>query len=312
MNRFSLERVPKNTQALFISDLNFGMIPRDLEICDALAEVQRTHGYPYYIDATTGKNAKARVIEAVRRLNGALRLSMSVQSMDADVLANIRRDNISVDDMLALRPAIKDAGLTTTAEVILGLPGETYESHLKTLGDLVRAGLDHVVPYTLMLLNGTELNSPEQRERWGSRTKFRVLPRDFVALRSGEKVLAVEEVVVASKDLGFEEYRELRLLALILHVTTMGVLYDALLKFLRERSVDVFELFRRALERRQEAPPACARPSRASAITPSRSCGTPPRRSNSTTRPTTSSRSSSAARQASTCSSTTWRSSWPA
>lgn len=266
VNKFSLDRVaaeiqymaahvPSTTHSLFVSDLNFGMIPRDLEVCTEIAKVQKKHGWPYYIDATTGKNSKGRVIEAIRRLNGAMRLTMSVQSMDMEVLTNIKRDNISLDHMMALQPAIKEANLATSAEVILGLPGETYESHLKTLADLVRAGVDHIVPHSLMLLHGTELNTREERERWDFQTKFRVLPRDFVRLTNGEKVIEVEEVVVGSRSLGFEEYVELRLFSFFLHVTTMGVIFDAPIKFLRESGTDVFQLFRQALERRDQAPP---------------------------------------------------------
>ena len=50
INHFSIERVqsdieyiaehtPKNTHSLHISDLNFGMYPRDLEICESLAKI---------------------------------------------------------------------------------------------------------------------------------------------------------------------------------------------------------------------------------------------------------------------------------
>ena len=61
---------------------------------------------------------------------------MSVQSMDEQILKNIRRDNIKVDHMLALQPALKKAGLVTESEVILGLPGETYQTQIITLKKL--------------------------------------------------------------------------------------------------------------------------------------------------------------------------------
>ena len=61
--------------------------------------------------------------------------------------------------------------------------------------------------YTLMLLDGSELNTPQQREKWGFKTKWRILPRDFVQLRNGKRVLEIEEVVVSSNTLDFGEYR---------------------------------------------------------------------------------------------------------
>ncbi|MGI0010646.1 MAG: B12-binding domain-containing radical SAM protein [Nitrosopumilaceae archaeon] len=259
VNRFSVERVraeldyigshvPKNIHSMHISDLNFGMFPRDIEVCDAIVEIQQKYGYPRRVMSTTGKNKKERIIQAIKRLNGTMSLTMSVQSMDEQVLSNIRRANISVDHMLALMPAIREADLVTESEVILGLPGETYESHVNTLRKLVRAQLDFIQVYTCMLLNGSELNTPEQRKKWGFKSKFRILPRDFATISNGKKVIEVEEVVVGSNTLTFDEYVDLRLLAFAIWVTNIGIIYDPLLKLLRERNMDVFELFFRTMK----------------------------------------------------------------
>ena len=126
--QYIAEHIPKNTHSLHISDLNFGMYPRDIEICESLVKIQEEFDYPKYIKCTTGKNQKDKIIKAIKKLNSSLRVTMSVQSLDSDVLNNIRRDNISVDHMLALYPAIKEAELQTTSDVILGLPGESYSN----------------------------------------------------------------------------------------------------------------------------------------------------------------------------------------
>ena len=254
VNSFSIERVqseiqyiaehiPKNTHSLHISDLNFGMYPRDIEICESLAKIQEKFGYPKYIKCTTGKNQKDKIIKAIKKLNKSLRVTMSVQSLDPDVLNNIRRDNISVDHMLALYPAIKEADLQTTSEVILGLPGETYSNHIQTLRDLIRAKMDEIVVHTCMLLDGSEMNLPEERKKWGMKTKFRALQRDFAELSSGKKVIEYEEVVVGSNTMTFEEYIKLRILAFIIFVTNQGIVFDAIQKLLREQDIDVFELY---------------------------------------------------------------------
>jgi len=241
--QYIAEHIPKNTHSLHISDLNFGMYPRDIEICESLAKIQEKFGYPKYIKCTTGKNQKDKIIKAIKRLNKSLRVTMSVQSLDPDVLNNIRRDNISVDHMLALYPAIKEADLQTTSEVILGLPGETYSNHIQTLRDLIRAKMDEIVVHTCMLLDGSEMNLPEERKKWGMKTKFRALQRDFAELSSGKKVIEYEEVVVGSNTMTFEEYINLRILAFIIFVTNQGIVFDAIQKLLREQDIDVFELY---------------------------------------------------------------------
>ena len=232
--QYVAEHIPKNTHSLHISDLNFGMYPRDIEICESLAKIQEKFDYPKYIKCTTGKNQKDKIIKAIKKLNSSLRVTMSVQSLDSDVLNNIRRDNISVDHMLALYPAIKEAELQTTSEVILGLPGETYSNHIQTLRDLIRAKMDEIVVHTCMLLDGSEMNLPEERKKWGMKTKFRALQRDFAELSSGKKVIEYEEVVVGSNTMTFEDYIKLRNLAFIIFVTNQGIVFDAIQKLLRE------------------------------------------------------------------------------
>ena len=241
--KYIAEHVPENTHSLHISDLNFGMYPRDMEICESLAEIQQQYDYPKFIKCTTGKNQKEKIIKAIKKLNNSLRVTMSVQSLDSNVLNNIRRDNISVDHMLALYPALKEANLQTTSEVILGLPGETFDNHMQTLRDLVRARMDEIVVHTCMLLDGSEMSLPAERKKWDMKTKFRVLQRDFAELSNGKKVLEYEEVVVGSKTMSFEEYIDLRILAFIIFVTNQGIVFDTILKFLREQNIDVFELY---------------------------------------------------------------------
>ena len=265
VNKFSIDRVnsdikyigehvPKNTHSLHISDLNFGMYPRDIDICETLAKIQKDYDYPKYIKCTTGKNQKDKIIKAIKKLNNSLRVTMSVQSLDSDVLRNIKRENISVDHMLALYPALKEANLQTTSEVILGLPGETFENHIQTLRDLVRAKMDEIVVHTCMLLDGSEMALPDERKKWDMKTKFRVLQRDFAELSNGKKVIEFEEVVVGSKTMTFDEYIDLRILAYIVFVTNQGIVFDAILKFLRENEIDVFELFYMMFKNRADAP----------------------------------------------------------
>ena len=266
INNFSLERVnsdlnyiakhvPKTTHSLHISDLNFGMYPRDIKICETIAQIQQKIEYPQFIKCTTGKNQKNKIIEAIKKLNNTLRITMSVQSLDPEVLKNVRRSNISTDNMLDLYPAIKDANLETTSEVILGLPGDSYDGHLKTLRNLIRAKMDEVLVHTCIMFNGSELGTPKERKKWNLKTKYRVIPKDFAILSNGRKAVETEEIVIATDKMTFEEYVELRILAFVIFVTNVPVVYDALRKFLLENNLDIFDLFYAILKNLQNANP---------------------------------------------------------
>ena len=254
VNNFSTERVKeeldyivkhkhRDTRNMIFSDLNFGMYPRDQEIAKYISDLQLKHGYPDFIYISTGKNQKEKVINAIKTLKDSMPLWMSVQSLDKGVLKNIRRDNISTDHMLALYPAIKDANLQTRAEVILGLPGETHENHMTTLRELIRARMDEIQVHTCMLLDGSEMGTPNERKKWKLNTKFRILQRDFVELSNGKKVMEIEEVVVSSEHMTFDEYVDLRILAFVIYITNRGTVYDPITKFLREQNLDVFDYF---------------------------------------------------------------------
>ena len=254
VNYFSTERVKeeldyivkhkhRDTRNMIFSDLNFGMYPRDQEIAQYISDLQLKHSYPDFIYISTGKNQKEKVINAIKTLKDSMPLWMSVQSLDKGVLKNIRRDNISTDHMLALYPAIKDANLQTRAEVILGLPGETHENHMTTLRELIKARMDEIQVHTCMLLDGSEMGTPNERKKWKLNTKFRILQRDFVELSNGKKVMEIEEVVVSSEHMTFDEYVDLRILAFVIYITNRGTVYDPITKFLREQKLDVFDYF---------------------------------------------------------------------
>ncbi len=238
---YIVERVPDTTHNLIISDLNFGMYKSDIQICEALAKARARTGYPDNIKSTTGKNSKERVIETVEKLNGALTLSMSVQSLDDDVLANIRRSNIKVDDIIGLQSSIRQSKLPTTSEIILGLPGETLESHKATIGSLLDSNMDHVIPYTLMLVEGSEMSTVAEREKWGFKSKFRIIPLDFTKMKNGKNILEVEEVVIETNTLSFDEYIEARKLALVTKILIV-VGFKPLVRFLREQGIPIMDV----------------------------------------------------------------------
>jgi tRNA A37 methylthiotransferase MiaB len=116
-----------------LADNNFGMIPRDATTAQVIYDLQKSFGWPRSMSAWTGKNSKERVIEVTRLLKETLSISMSVQSMDKNVLENIGRDNIKLDHYQKIAEELNHQGRPQHAEVILPLPGETLPSHIRGL-----------------------------------------------------------------------------------------------------------------------------------------------------------------------------------
>ena len=61
--------------------------------------------------------------------------------------------------------------------------------------------------------------------------------------------------MITTDSLTFEEYVELRLLAFAIWLTSLGTIYEPVLKLLRERNCEVFELFYRSMKDLKRASP---------------------------------------------------------
>ena len=194
---------------LLITDSNFGMYKQDLETCEMIADLQKRTGWPRYVQNSSGKNQKERVIEAARILGGAMILTVSIQSADQVVLKHVNRENISLDQIIEVGRAAEALGANSYCEVILGLPGDSREKHFNSVLSMIDADINDVLTYQTMMLPGAEIASHTNRARHGMQTRWRVLPRCFgryEILGRGVAVAEVEEICVATDTLSFEDY----------------------------------------------------------------------------------------------------------
>lgn len=194
-----------NMGTLRIADSNYGMFERDIEISSFLGQLQKQYSWPGYIDATTGKNRPDRIIKSVEAASGALVLYQAVQSLDDNVLRNIKRQTIKLEAYQQLQVHMRGRGLRSNSDLILGLPGETLDTHMQAIRKLLDAGVNQVTNFQLMLLKGSELETQEIRSQFHFECMYRVLPKNF-GIYGGERVLDAEEIVVATDTLSFEDY----------------------------------------------------------------------------------------------------------
>ena len=146
ISRFSHERVKNEFEYiaqrakvpnLFVVDSNFGMYEEDIETAKIISLSKEKYGYPNFLDLSTGKNQKERILKCITSLGADIILSASVQSTDPTVLKNIKRDNVSMEVMKQLAQESKKIGMNSYGEVILALPGDTKEAHFKSVFDMI-------------------------------------------------------------------------------------------------------------------------------------------------------------------------------
>jgi radical SAM superfamily enzyme YgiQ (UPF0313 family) len=252
----AVKRAPLLISNLIFADPNFAMYERDYEIVEHIEGLQQRQNWPRSIFASTGKNKKERIARALRKLKGSMAMWMSVQSMDPIVLKEIQRDNISTSQMMALASVYQELGLPTFSELILGLPGDSYERHIQSISDVVQAGIDVIEVYSCMLLNGTELKSAATRAKYQIGSHFRILPRDFAKLQNGRVAVEIEEVISSTSTMSFQDYQEARKLHLMVAVVYNGGGLSPLLRLLRQNNVSIVGLLQRLVADIKSAPPS--------------------------------------------------------
>ncbi|MBQ2842496.1 MAG: radical SAM protein [Clostridia bacterium] len=157
------------------ADSNFGAFKRDTEIVDYLIETREKTGYPERLRINYAMHKPQTVFEISRKLEkyglskeGA---TLSFQSLDPTVLENIGRKNMSMDKFSQLLSMYKKEGVTTYSELIVGLPGETYESFCKGIGTLLAAGQHRLITvYNCEILPNSPMAAPEYMKKHGIKT----------------------------------------------------------------------------------------------------------------------------------------------
>lgn len=128
---------------LGFADANFGMFPRDEQIVDKIIELHRLYGYPKKFQVSYAKDSDERVFRITKRLNDHHMdkgVTLSFQSMSAAVQENIGRSNMDLQRYKSLLRRYAQAGIPTYSDLILGLPGETYDSFRDGIEELLECG----------------------------------------------------------------------------------------------------------------------------------------------------------------------------
>jgi len=235
----------KKQKMLFIADSNFLMFKENLDITKALGQTQKDYDWPHFVGCSTGKNRQDVIVEGASHLrSSSMTLAASVQSLDGEVLENVRRKNIAVDDLVGMALHSQETGQSTYTEVIACLPGDSLEKFVDTLKELVGSGITTIKTHTLLLIHGTELCTREARERFGFVTKFRAVTKSFGNYTfNRENFFSVEdeEVVVATSTLPYEDYLECRRLQLSVQLFYNDDLFREVHAFLELLDIPVWD-----------------------------------------------------------------------
>lgn len=167
----------KNTNILIFADSNFGILERDIEIAEHLAELMKETGYPRRISMNWAKN-QPKIFEIAKILNN-INLIISLQSLDEQVLKAIKRQNIQISFFKDIIEKINKENAISGTEIILALPNETKKSHLDSIRKLFDWNVSYIICYNCFILEGSEMSLLRERGEFNCKTKFRLVDNAF-------------------------------------------------------------------------------------------------------------------------------------
>lgn len=187
VNFFNLERVKedisyimhrmKNTNMLTFADANFGIAERDIEIAEFVAKLKKETNRFCKLNINLAKN-QPKLFEIAKILTDC-NMAISLQSLDKTVLKNIKRTNIKLSVFKDIIDKINAIGGISGTEIIVGLPGETKESHFQTIRQLFDWDVSYINSYNIIILEGTEMSLDKESGRFKGTTKFRLIDHSF-------------------------------------------------------------------------------------------------------------------------------------
>jgi tRNA A37 methylthiotransferase MiaB len=163
---------------VYNADSNFGMHRRDVDIAHMFVESKQKYGVPEKVVHLYGKNTDDRIHGIAKLLyeNGMHKgLGLSRQSMDEETLTNTKRSNIRLSVYKSLQLKFEQDGIPTFTELILGMPGETYESFVEGVSELLETSLRcQLVIVLLEIYSNTEMGDPAYQDKFGMIVKKNV------------------------------------------------------------------------------------------------------------------------------------------
>lgn len=213
ISQFDMDRLQKEVdwfrdnkiEFVFCCDANFGILQRDLDIAQYVADSKNSYGYPKVLSVQNTKNATERAYRVQKILSESglnKGVTLAVQSMDQTTLKNVRRDNIKLESYETLQYRFMREGIETYSDMILGMPGETYESFFEGICTLIENGQHNRIQFgNLSILPNAEMGNTNYQSKYGMRYVESKMINIHGSLNEQEEVDEIQQTVIATSSM---------------------------------------------------------------------------------------------------------------
>jgi len=200
---------------VFCCDANFGILPRDIEIAKYVAEVKSKKGYPHALSVQNTKNATERAYETQKILADAglnKGVDIALQSTDSITLESVKRANISIDTYEELQRRFTRDGIETYTDIILGLPGESYNSFADGVSRIIQNGQHNRIQFNnLSILPNAEMGDPEYQKKFGMKTvESNIINIHGSLADTDNEITETQQLVIATDSMQEEDWVKTR------------------------------------------------------------------------------------------------------
>jgi len=247
VKKFGLERIQEELdwigrhklELITNTDANFGIFKdRDMEITEMLIRTKKKYGFPVLFDTNWSKNATVQLVDmAVKLMESDMmrRFTMALQSTNPEVLKHIKRVNLKEEAMTKVAETAFKEGMSVNTELIIGLPGETWESWTTGLCDLLSRDII-VEAYPVTILQNSEMNDQAYKDEHG-------ITQATLKSYFSNIVDEYQETLTGTKDLPEEQMKKLWLWTWYTSMMDTNGFTQIVTRYLNKRHGMPFEKF---------------------------------------------------------------------
>jgi radical SAM superfamily enzyme YgiQ (UPF0313 family) len=228
IREFGMEKIYKELEwvgmnkipIIELSDSNFGILKRDVQVAEYICKIKQKYGYPKEICANFAKNIHDNVISIIEMTKDAGLVSqaiLSIQTLNPETLNIIGRKNLNEEHYKKSLERFRELDLPVTIELMLGLPGCTVQSFKNDLQWACDFNLGVYVHSTILIPN-TQIASESFK------SKYKILTAAESNLTNPENLKKVglksikDNQVVSLESISQDEFIKMMKLTSVFHI----------------------------------------------------------------------------------------------
>jgi len=244
---------------LFCCDANFGLLERDMDIVERVADNKARTGFPRAFSVQNTKNSTAKIFALHKRMNDAglqKGVNLALQSLNMPTLKAIARSNITTEFYSELLTLFNSAGIPAFSDLILGLPEETYDCFADGVEQIIRQGQHTRIQFiNLTILENTAMVDPAYIDKYDLRFVESRIVSHHTSLSEESGILETQRLVVGTAAMPSDDWVRARLFSWVVSL----FYFDHLLQipfFLLDRlgGIGIREISERFMAQHQDFP----------------------------------------------------------